>query len=180
MPKMKTVRKSIVYIALSLDGYIAGSNNNMEFLSLGHIEGEDFGYQDFEATVDTMIMGRRTYDWVMGQVEEYPFAHLETYLLTREQKPDSKQPIYYNGDIGTLMIELKSKPGKNIFINGGAEIVTAMMRQELVDEYILFIFPVFLGDGVRLFKSGRPQENLKLIDSQNYKNGIVKLHYIRT
>ncbi len=179
MANTKPERKTILYIATSLDGYIAGPGDNLDFLSLGSLEGEDYGYKAFEETVDTMIMGRRTYEWVMRQLEKYPFSHLETYVLTSEHIPNSQHPIYYNGEISSLVANLKSKPGKHIFVNGGAKLITAMMHQNLIDEYIIFIFPILLGDGTRLFRSGRPEEHLKLVDTHAYQKGIVKVHYVK-
>ena len=75
-------RKVILYIAASLDGYIAKSNDDLSFLNAVQREGEDYGYQEFMRSVDTVILGRKTYDWVMTQVEIFPHAELQTFVIT--------------------------------------------------------------------------------------------------
>jgi dihydrofolate reductase len=81
------VRKVIVYLAASLDGYIAGPNGDMSFLDSVQQEREDYGYFQFTESVDTVVMGRKTYDWVMGQVPEFPHADKKTYIITRTERP---------------------------------------------------------------------------------------------
>jgi len=81
------MRKTILYIACSLDGFIAGPNDNLDFLNAVHTEGEDYGYGEFIKTIDTVIMGRRTYDWVMDKVTEFPHADKKTYIITRQDRP---------------------------------------------------------------------------------------------
>lgn len=78
-------RKLILYIASSLDGYIAQPGDRLDFLDLVQVEGEDYGYTAFNETVDAVILGKRTYDWVMNQVSEFPHQGKETYVLTRQQ-----------------------------------------------------------------------------------------------
>jgi len=81
-------RKLILYIACSLDGYIAKPNDDLGFLNRVQKEGEDYGYNDFVSTVDTVIVGRKTYDWVTGQGFEFPHSDKETYIITRQEKPN--------------------------------------------------------------------------------------------
>lgn len=172
-------RKLILYIATSLDGYIAKPGDNLDFLSIVAREGEDYGYGEFIKTVDTVILGRKTYDWVMGQVETFPHADKETYVATRTAKPSSGKTHFYTGDLKELIVDLKKKGGKNIFVDGGAEVVHALMQDDLIDEYIISIIPVFVGDGIQLFKDGRPEMPLKLQSCVKYDAGLVQLHYTR-
>lgn len=90
-------RKVILYIASSLDGYIAKPNDNLDFLSIVQQEGQDYGYTAFVDSIDTVILGRRTYDWVMSQVSEFPHADKMTYVVSRSPKEGSKNLQYYSG-----------------------------------------------------------------------------------
>ncbi len=174
---MSTKRKVILYIAASLDGFIAAPNDDLSFLSLVEKPGEDYGYNTFIKTIDTVILGRKTYDWVMKQVPEFPHADKETYVVTRTEKPAIGNTIFYVGDLHSLVFHLKEKDGKNIFIDGGAVVVNALLQDELIDECILSIIPVLLGSGTKLFKNGRPQQNVDLITAKTYETGLVQLHY---
>lgn len=169
--------KLILYIASSLDGYIAGPDDNLEFLSLVEMEGEDYGYSAFIQTIDTVIIGRKTYDWVMNHVREFPHAEKETFVITRNKKQSAGKLTFFNGNLKELVIELKTKNTKNIFCDGGAEIVNLLMQDNLIDEFIISVIPVFLGAGTRLFKNGLPQQKLELISSKSFETGLVQLHY---
>jgi dihydrofolate reductase len=102
-------RKVIVYIATSLDGYIAKPNDDLSFLSVVQKEGEDYGYADFINTVDTVILGRKTYDWVMTQVQEFPHADKNAYVITRTERPGTGKTIFYTGDLKSLILKLKNE-----------------------------------------------------------------------
>lgn len=170
-------RKLILYISCSLDGYIAKANDDLSFLSIVQKEGEDYGYNDFVATVDTVIVGRKTYDWVVGQGYDFPHADKESYIVTRQERPKQGNLIFYKGDLKTLVTELKTKEGKNIFCDGGSEIVNQLLAEKLFDELIISVVPVMVGDGTRLFKDGRPEQELELISVKNYESGLVQMHH---
>ncbi len=174
---MSTHRKVILYIAMSLDGYIAKPNDDLSFLNSVQKEGEDYGYFDFIKSVDTVILGRKTYDWVMKHVDEFPHKDKTTYIITRHYKASEGNLHYYNGDLKKLISQLKSQEGKNIFCDGGAEMVNLLLKDKLIDELIISVIPVLLGEGTRLFKDGRPEQSLKLISSKSYEKGLVQLHY---
>lgn len=171
------MRKVILYIAASLDGYIAKPNDDLSFLSIVEETGQDYGYGEFIKTVDTVILGRKTYDWVMTQVPEFPHADKQTYVVTRTPKAGSEKLTYYSGDLKQLVTELKKKEGRDIFVDGGAEIANIFMRDGLIDEYIVSIIPILLGGGVRLFADGRPEQQLNLISSKQFNKGLVQLRY---
>ena len=177
--KMENNRKVILYIATSLDGYIAKPNDDLSFLSLVENGDEDYGYYEFMASVDTVIMGRKTYDWVVAQVGEYPHADLDSYILTRKPKESIGKTEFYTGDIAQLISGLKSEPGKHIFCDGGAEIVNEFLKLDLIDEMIISIVPVLLGDGIRLFNDERPEQLLDLVSVKSFDKGLVQLHYRR-
>ena len=170
-------RKVILYIAASLDGYIAKPGDDLGFLSIVQSEDEDYGYSEFINRVDTVIMGRKTYDWVMSQVPEFPHADKVSYIVTRTPKDPVGRTNFYTGDLKVLISSLKNKAGKNIFIDGGAEVVNELVKDNLIDEFIISIIPVLLGDGTKLFKDGRAEQKLKLVEARSFDTGLVQLHY---
>ena len=170
-------RKLILYIASSLDGYIAQPGDRLDFLDLVQVEGEDYGYTAFNETVDAVILGKRTYDWVMNQVTEFPHQGKETYVLTRGKYASIGTVHFYSGNLSELVESLKSREGKNIFCDGGAETVNRLLKAGLLDELIISFIPVLLGDGIRLFQHGIPEQKLELISSQSYPSGLLQVHY---
>ena len=174
---MEKIRKVIVYIAASLDGFIAGPNDDLSFLSAVEKVGEDYGYSDFISTVDTVIMGRKTYDWVMRHVPEFSHPDKKTYIITRTPRSSIGRTSFYTGSLTDLVNRLKGEPGQNIFIDGGSEVVNELLSHKLVDELIISYIPVLLGDGITLFKAGRPDQKLKLVESKQFDTGLVQLHY---
>jgi len=169
-------RKLVLYIATSLDGYIAAPADDLSFLSMAQKEGEDYGYHDFISSVDTVILGRRTYDWVTSQVD-FPHADKETYVITRTPRSSIGKINFYTGNLKELVDRLKGEEGKNIFCDGGAEIIHELLKEDLIDEFIISVIPVLLGDGVRLFKDGRPKVKLLLISAKSFETGLTQLHY---
>lgn len=170
-------RKLILYIACSLDGYIAKPNDDLSFLASVQKEGEDYGYTDFVNTIDTVILGRRTYDWVMKQVPEFPHADKESYVITRTAKASIGNTHFYTGSLKELVLKLKAADGKHIFCDGGAELVNELLKDKLIDELIISVIPTLLGNGIRLFKDGRPEQTLELISTKQFDTGLVQLHY---
>jgi dihydrofolate reductase len=170
------MRKIKLFIALSLDGYIAGPGDDLSFLS--RFEGEDFGHAEFSETIDTYIVGRRTYDVVMQIAGNFSAVHQyeHCYVVTRHELPD-QDGVFYQGDVVELARQLKAQPGKDIYCDGGAQIIKALMQEGLVDEFTMFVMPVFLGEGIRLFPGGIPETELELLGIQSYGNGAVKLKY---
>lgn len=172
-------RKIILYIASSLDGYIAKPNDDLDFLSIVEKEGEDYGYAQFIDSVDTVIIGRKTYDWVMARVPEFVHADKKTYVITRTERPSIGNTIFYTGDLKDLVLQLKSEARKNIFLDGGAEIVHELLKEKLIDELVISIIPILVGEGTRLFKDGRPEQQFSLVSVQSFESGLVQLHYKR-
>lgn len=173
-------RKIILYIATSLDGYIAKPNDDLSFLSIVQKEGEDYGYTDFIKSIDTVIIGRKTYEWVMTQVPEFPHIDKNTFVITRTARPSIGNIHFYTGNLKELVKRLKSEQGTNIFCNGGSEIVNELLKENLVDEFIISVIPILLGDGIPLFKNGRPEQKLQLLSSKQFDTGLVQLHYKRS
>lgn len=170
-------RKLVLYIAMSLDGVIAKPGDDLSFLLIVHKEGEDYGYTEFLDTVDTVIIGRKTFDWVMKQVGEFPHSDLDTYVVTRSEKASFGNISFYTGKLKDLVSRLKNEPGKDIFCDGGAELVNELLKERLIDEMIISIIPIAVGDGTRLFGEGRPEQKLELISVRQFDTGLVQLHY---
>lgn len=170
-------RKVILYISMSLDGYIADTNDDIDFLSIVEQEGEDYGYFDFVKSVDAVIVGRKTYDKVISMGYEYPHTDKDVYIITRTVKPAIGTFRFYNGDLTDLVIKLKSQQGKNIYCDGGAEIINELHSNNLIDELIISVIPILLGNGVKLFKDDQPEQKLELMSANSFDKGLVQLHY---
>ncbi|MGN6801240.1 MAG: dihydrofolate reductase family protein, partial [Ginsengibacter sp.] len=94
-------------------------------------------------------------------------------------RPGVGKTTFYSGDLTELVQKLKSENGKNIYCDGGAEIINELMRSDLIDEFIISIIPVLVGNGTRLFKDNRPEQNLQLVNVKSFDTGLTQLHYKR-
>lgn len=175
------MRKLSLFIASSLDGYIAKPNDDLGFLKLVEKEGEDYGYAEFTANIDTIIIGRKTYDWVVREIgsSHYNNGDRNVYVITKTKRQSVGKTIFYTGNLIELVDQLKNGNGKDIYCDGGAEIINELLNSELIDEFIISIVPVLVGDGIRLFKDGRPEQQLKLVNSKTFDTGLIQLHYRR-
>ena len=175
------MRKISLFIATSLDGYIAKPDDDLSFLRLMEKEGEDYGYEEFTNTIDTVIVGRRTYDYVLEEIgpSHYDNGQRDVYVITRTERPQVGKTIFYTGDITELVKRLKSEKGKNIYCDGGAEIINELLKHDLIDEFIISVIPVLLGDGIKLFKDGRPEQRLEFITAKTFETGLIQLYYRR-
>jgi dihydrofolate reductase len=171
-------RKIILFIAMSLDGYIASHDDDLGFLSMVEKDGEDYGYHDFASAIDTVIMGRKTFDKVISMGFGNPHLDKELLVITRNSRPTLSNEKYYTGSLTDLIRSLKAKDGKHIYCDGGAEIVHELLKNKLLDEMIISIIPILLGDGVRLFKDKRPEQKMVLVQATPYDTGLIQLHYI--
>jgi dihydrofolate reductase len=169
-------RKIVLFIAASLDGYIATKEDSLDWLF--SVEGEgDNGYSEFYETVDTILMGRRTYDWIMEQAEDFPYPNKACYVFTRSTITQDTEHVRFIHDAGKDFVnELKMQPGKNIWIVGGGELLTMFMKEQIVDEVTVTVAPVLLGSGVALFKEGDYKADLLLKGTRTF-NQFVELHY---
>lgn len=162
---------------MSLDGYIATTDDDLSFLSMVEREGEDYGYSEFMKTIDAVIVGRKTYDKVLSMGFDFPHSDKPSYIITRTARPQTGNIHFYTGNLKELVDNLKRQEGKNIFVDGGAEIVNLLMKENLIDKFIVSIIPVFLGSGIRLFKDQRPEQTLKLTRSEQFESGLMQLWY---
>lgn len=175
------MRKLVIYIATTLDGYIAKPNDDLSFLKVVEKEGEDYGYAEFTKTIDTIILGRRTYDWVLKEIgsTHYDNGDRDVYVITRTPKPAVGRTIFYTGDLGELVEWLKNENGKNIYCDGGAEVIDELLKNDLVDELTISVIPILVGAGTRLFKDGRPEQELEHVSTKTFEAGLVQLYYKR-
>ena len=173
------MRKVILYIAMSLDGYIAKEDGDLSFLNTVADPPEDYGYETFLATIDTVIMGRKTNDKVLSFGIEFPHRDKRCFVISRSRRGKDENVEYYNGGVNELIKELKGAEGLDVFIDGGAELVFELMKQDLIDRYIISIIPVMLGGGIQLFKQGRPENKLRLDKSMSFRSGLVQLWFDR-
>jgi dihydrofolate reductase len=174
------MRKLILYIAISLDGYIAKPDDDLSFLSVVEQEGEDYGYADFIDTVDAVIVGRKTYDKVLSMGVDFPHADKDAYIITRTPRPAIGNIKFYSGNLKALVEKLKTQDGKHIFCDGGAEIVNELLNHQLFDELIISVIPILVGSGTKLFHDGRPEQKLELVSIKSFKKGLTQLHYKHT
>lgn len=175
------MRKISLFIAASLDGYIAKPNDDLSFLKIVEKEGEDYGYAKFTDTIDTVIIGRKTYDYVLKEIGPYHYDNgsRDVYVITRNERASVGRTTFYTGDLTKLVERLKSEQGKNIYCDGGAEVINELLKHDLIDEFIISIVPILLGNGTRLFKDGRPEQTLEFITAKTFETGLTQLHYKR-
>ncbi len=173
---MTNQRKIMLFIATSLDGYIATEDDSLEWLF--KVEGDgDNGYSDFYDTVDTVIMGRRTYDWLLKQeLESFPYEGKECYVFSRTISQDDENIKFFSGDVVDFTNQLKNKEGKNIWVMGGGDLIHSFINKKLVDELIITVSPVLIGKGIPLFKEIDFELELTL-KSINRFNQFAEIRY---
>jgi dihydrofolate reductase len=169
-------RKVILYIAMSLDGYIAKHDGNLDFLAKVEMTDEDYGYSDLVNNIDTVIWGRKTFDKVLTFGNELPYKDKSVYVISKSKSGNHGHAVYRN-DAVELLRELRNKEGKDIYCDGGGEVVFELLKHHLIDTIVISVIPHLLGDGVRLFKDGRPEQNLKFKHCVSYPSGLVQVWY---
>lgn len=173
---MNAKRNLVLFIGSSLDGYIATKDESLEWLD--NVDGEgDNGYSEFLDTVDTILFGKKTYDWVMKQgLKEFPYKDKECYVFTRSSTENNEYVKFINEDVPEFVDKLKSRDGENIWVVGGGELLYSFLKEKLVDELIITVAPTLLGAGIPLFREGDYQLDLILKGTRRF-NQFVELHY---
>lgn len=168
----------ILYIAASLDGYIADSQGGVSWLEPFEQAGEDYGYTAFYRSLDAVIVGRITYEQSLT-FGEWPYRGVATYVVSHRpvQPPAGHHVEAYSGSLPELVSKLKDRFRKDIWLVGGAQLVAAFLRDNLIDQLILTVIPVMLGSGIPLFVEGSARRSLTLNAVNHYPNGIVQLTY---
>ncbi len=171
------MRKVILGLGISLDGYIARPNGAVDFLFMP----KDYSMAPFFATIDTAIMGRKTLDAALKMGGSFGGSSTATYVFSRSQPPCERGGLrFVNEPPATLVRQLRKRPGKNIWLMGGGELARDFLKDDLVDELYLGIVPVLLGEGIPLFPSGFPQRNFRLVENKTYSKGLIGLRYERS
>jgi dihydrofolate reductase len=167
-----SVRKTILLIASSLDGYIAKNNGSIDWLPVNCSS----GYNDFYKSIDTVIMGKKTYDQVLT-FGAYPYKDKKSYVLTRNDTQSNDENIQLVNNVEKLIKNLLTSTGSNIWLIGGAEIITTFMNLGFIDEIIISIIHVVLGSGISLFTNIQKETKLQLINTtkmMHWLNYITK------
>lgn len=166
---------------MSLDGFIAKENDDLSWLSVAEKEGEDYGYSALQDRVDTYIIGRKTYDIVLKLTGgRFPQSEwFNCYVITRQDRASENGVTFYNGKIEYLISKLLSEEGKDIYCDGGGQIIKLLMQKNLIDEYIISIIPIILGSGKPLFIGGTNEIQLKANKCNYFDTGLVQLHYYK-
>ncbi|MBN1952407.1 MAG: dihydrofolate reductase [Bacteroidales bacterium] len=168
------MRKIVLFVATSIDGFIAGKEGDTSWL---FTEG-DFGYQAFYNSIDTTLMGFNTYEFI-SRFEEFPYLGKKNYVFTRKKREVGNHPVeFVFGDVVGFTRELKEKPGKNIWLVGGGQINSLLLNANLIDQMIISIHPTALGDGIKLFRNESPKHfNFRLSKHEVFERGLVQLTY---
>lgn len=172
------MRKVILYIAVSLDGYIADKNGGVGWLS-GHDGEEPSGsYEAFAETVDTVVMGWNTYEQIVTELspEEWVYAGMQSYIVTHRKQTAKEGILFTDENPVSLLKRLKREEGKSIWVCGGANLAQQAVAANLVDVYRISVIPIILGGGIRLFGETEREIPLKLASVQTY-GGIAELSY---
>jgi dihydrofolate reductase len=169
------MRKIILQLAVSLDGYIEGPNGEFDWC----FTDGDYGMSDFFKRIDTTFMGRKSYELALAMEGEIPagFPKMKEYVFSNTLKKAKEGVVIVKGDIRKKVDKIRNEKGRDIWLFGGADLISSLMNLQLVDEIILAIHPVILGGGKPLFIDIRERTWLTLTDHKIYPNGLVFLTY---
>lgn len=173
------MRNVVLFIAMSLDGYIADCNGSVEWLTGQNENSENIDtYSRFVKDVDTVIMGWNTYHQVVTELSptEWIYSDLRSYVITHKEVLSTKKIIFTRESPCDLVEKLKQEQGKNIWICGGSNTIQQLMKKDLIDTYYISVIPTILGNGIRLFEPMEKEIKLQLVQTQVY-NGIIELIY---
>jgi dihydrofolate reductase len=172
------MRQVILYIAASLDNYIARPDGRVDWLSSPDylLPDEDYGYHEFYAAIDTTLMGNNTYRFILEQAVPFPYPDKTNYVFSRSAKNrDTEFVRFIYQDPAGLVRQLKRQTGEDIWLVGGGQINTLLLNNDLIDKMILTLFPLTLGDGIPLFHGNYKEVKFSTGESKSYQNGIVQL-----
>lgn len=176
------MRKIIVYIATSADGFIARKDGAVDWLDRPRTAG-DYGMGRFWRSIDTILWGRKTYDMVLrfqkeGKDSPDNYGGIKNYAFSR-RPPKKVAPgfEFVKEPIKKFAKRLRSQKGKNIFMMGGAGIIASFLDAAAIDEFIIHVIPTFIGEGIPLIAPRHRTVPLKLISVKKFPDGVVRLHY---
>jgi dihydrofolate reductase len=182
---VKKERKIIVYIATSADGYIARRDGNVDWLSRRQRVG-DYGMAAFYGSIDTILWGRKTYEVALGfqrkGIKNSGFdANVRNYVFSRKRRKALAPGVeLVNEPIRKFARRLRTAPGKDIWMMGGAGLIASFLDAGEIDEFIVHVIPVLIGQGIPLSKPDRRNVPLALKSVRRFSDGVVRLHYTVT
>ena len=164
---------SSVFIAMSLDGYIANSDGSLDWLKIVEEEGQDYGFAKFFTKIDAIVMGRKTYEKVL-EFDSWPFADKEVWVITSSGlRPKHSEKFSHNLEV---TLRALSSQHKNVYLDGG-KIVSSSLNLKSVDKITLSVIPIILGSGIPLFEGINKSIRLVLESTQSFPKGLVQLVY---
>ncbi|MDN6641132.1 MAG: dihydrofolate reductase family protein [Tetragenococcus sp.] len=172
------MRKIVFYGAISLDGFLADEKDRLDWLFATDLA-EKSTYEAFEDKVDTVVMGRITYQEakkMIGNESFYPGK--EKIIFSRTQKESIEEGQFVSGDVVETLKSLREQPGKMIWIVGGGNLLNPLLEENLIDEYWIQIAPVLLGKGKRLFEEGNYNYRLEFVETTQMGE-LTELHFRR-
>ncbi len=167
----------ILYIACSLDGYIARKNGSVDWLSGLETESEDFGYLKFYASVDALIMGRKTYQQIVG-FGEWPYPDKPCYVFShRHLKLTIPDVVVVSDSLEKVQHSFKKKRYRRVWLVGGAELIKSYLNASMIHEMIITFIPLLLAEGIPLFLPGISEQKLILLGTSSFSQGVTQTHY---
>ena len=178
---MKKPRRVIAHLAASADGYIAGPNGELDWLtSRPAPKGTGFyGMNAFMKSIDTSILGRKTYEESLRMGATFDAKKGRAIVFSRHPRP-ANAPAgveFASGNIGSFVKELRDQPGKDIWLMGGGEIIASFLDASAIDEIVVSVVPVFIGDGIPLIARRHRHTPLELLSVEQFEDGLVQLRY---
>jgi dihydrofolate reductase len=180
---MPAKRKIIAYLAVSADGYIARPDGDVEWLNR-RPDKSDYGMRKLYASIDTILMGRKTYDWAMnyfrkhGKTSGQFDTRFANYVFSRKPpKRVAKGVQFVTEPIRAFARRLRRTPGKHIWMMGGGKLIASFLDAGEIDEFDIHVIPVLIGEGIPLIAPRHRDVPLRLVSSKNYSDGVVRLHY---
>lgn len=171
------MRKVVLYIAASLDGYIASPDGSVDWLP-PILPDSDYGYADFLASVDATLMGRTTYEQMLT-FGEWSYPELINYVFTSNPPAEAVHSSvrFVTTDVAEFVRQLRQEDGGTIWLIGGSRLASPLLAAALVDELMLFVVPRLLGEGILLWQEPKHSQPLKLLRSHTWPDGMTLLHY---
>lgn len=179
---MKAARKIIVYVATSADGYIARPDGDVEWLNRRPRK-FDYGMRVFYPTIDTILWGRKTYDWFLDYYKKKGAkpkfdTKVANYVFSRNPpKKVAPGAEFVSQPLRAFVRRLRERPGKNIWMMGGGELIASFLDAGEIDEFDIHIIPTFIGDGIPLVAPRHRDVSLHLRSARKYPDGVVRLRY---
>jgi len=177
------MRKIIVHIATSADGFIARKDGGIDWLDRPVPKGVDYGLAAFYKSIDTILYGRKTYDvavkFVADGIEIPHDARVRNYVFSRRRAPKKILPgfEFVKEPIKTFVKSLRAQKGKDIWMMGGGGIIASFLDAGAIDEFIIHVIPTFIGEGIPLIGPGQRTVPLKLLSTKKFSDGVLRLHY---